>query len=289
MAFTPQPNVKPSWLDRIEFIGRYVLSGCEAPAGVYAEAALPAAANIIPLFLGLSVDDFVKEMFRPKGLRSKRHGRKGRKSGRGPRGIPDPNELAGRGVSAELGLADRSYGVPTRAFYVISDGIDRIDWTVALVEAADELVYTTLLGVLQHQGNQCPNLRRLWRQGGHAVNGGVGPQWQPISGGALKYAVGISSPIGSLLFLPEGRFSITLGLKASAPNGQVDVEIIMSEAGNRSNRFASSGWLNIPKPGTTDFLLNCQVRGPVGVAIEAQHSGEFWDTENCDLMVLEIL
>lgn len=284
-----QPHYKPPWIDRIRFIGKYYISGCEAPIGIYAEMAQPAAKRIALVFTTLSVAEIVKEFFRPRGLRSRRHGRKGRKS-RGYRGgIPDPNELIGDRLPGKYDYWNRSYGLGTRIFYVVDDVIDRVLWTAFLLEMADDLVYSTLLGVMEWNPDKCANIRRMWRRGGYRVEGGAGPVWEPVEAGPTIYNYGINSPQSSLFFLPEGTFTCTFGAKLQAPSGQRKVTLRFRQIEAPYAVYAETPEIDVLTSENTDAVLQATITGPTGVVIEGKEDGGFWDINFCDLSVLEIL
>lgn len=86
----------PPWLNQIQFIKTYYLSGCQQPLMVYIQVAQPIAIETAIVFTQLSIVDIVKEMFRPHTIRSARHGRTGRRNRKIRRGVPDPDEMVAK-------------------------------------------------------------------------------------------------------------------------------------------------------------------------------------------------
>ena len=81
----PRP---PSWLDQINTVVKFIDNPCDAPWAVYFETALAPAGRALLTLLTFGLDDVIRGFARPKGLRSGRHGRRGkRSSGILPRGI----------------------------------------------------------------------------------------------------------------------------------------------------------------------------------------------------------
>lgn len=280
---------QPPWLDKIRFALRFYVSGCEAPWGVYAEAAFDEAKEITMILAGVSMADIVKEFFRPAGLRSKRHGRKGRKSRGRSGGIPDLNELYGKRLRGDLDIADRKYGIPTRAFYVVDDIIDRAAWTVLLLEMSQDLVYETLLGVAQFDSAACATLRRMWRKSGYRVEGAPLGAWHPYTCGAIQYINGVSSPNGALVFNIGGKLSVTLGSLITSPVQTTSVQVRFRNTDPPFQIFDQTDWIQVGPGVSKEFILNTIIDQTQGVAIEARETVGFFDVIHDDLMVLDII
>lgn len=284
-----EPFYKPPWLDRIRFIGKYYISGCEAPWGIYAESALPAVKRTLLVFVDISIDQVIKEFFRPKGLRSRRHGRKGWKS-RGRRGgIPDIDELVAKGLPGKDDYYNRRYGVGTAVFYVIDDVIDRVEWTVLLLEMVDDITYSSLLGAMEWNSNKCEQIRRMWRRGRYHVEGGAGPTWEPVGAGPIIYNYGIGSPHDEVFYLPAGTFSCTFGAKIKAPSGERQVRLRFRQIESPYKIYTEGGPFTAPQSENGDALINAVIQGPTGVVIEGAEDGGFWDINYSDLCILEVL
>lgn len=281
----PQP---PDWLSLVKFVTKYYISGCERPWSMYAEAATDTSKDIAMAFLSLSVTDIVKEFFRPKGLRSKRHGRKGSKSRGVTGGIPDPNEMVAKSVRADLGLEPPKYRLGNAVFYVVDDVFDRVTWTVALFEMASDLIYSTLLGVLEADNSFCPQIARLGRRCGFGVEGGPGPEWEPLNMLQEKFKVGIISDNGFTCRVPEGQFVATLGVKMRRSSGSGGLRIRIRTTDVPTKVIAESPSVIAPFETWTDLLCSGEVKGPVGLAWEVSVNGGFADTLVGDLVVLEI-
>lgn len=279
----------PPWLDRIRFIAKMELSGCSIPYGVFAENALPAAKEVTMVLLTFGVGDYVKELFRPKGMRSRRHGRKGSKS-RGRRGgIPDPADIAAGRNEAKEFFGDRKYGMGTRVFYAATDVLDRLAWTAFLFEGLGDIVYSGMVGALENNPDLCPQIKRLWRRGGYHVEGAPLGNWHVFQTGALQYNVGLSSPAESLLFFGDGTYSITCACKATTfqPDGtSVQMRLIDT---NTAEIYDQTELVRVDFQQTADIIVNAQVTGPCGVAIQARETAGFFDSIVSDLMVMEII
>lgn len=256
---------------------------------MYAEAAVPASKRIFMVFTGLSVQDMVKEFFRPQGLRSSRHGRKGNKARTRGGGIPDPNERVAKNLRSALDVQPPKYRLPNAALYVASDVADRLAWTVALLEMSEDLIYSTLLGVLEGDPKFCPNLGRLHRAAGFSVEGVPGMAWHPVNMPILHYKVKVISDNEVTIRVPEGTYSVTLGFKATAPSGDIPVQARMIRTISGYPPLAVSDWTTVPQGSTADFLLNAVVEGPMGITWEVREDGSFFDILEADLIALEVV
>lgn len=265
------------------------MSGCEAPWSLYAEKAIPQSKEILLAFLGLSSTEIVKEFFRPQGPRTKRHGRKGRKSG-GPRGgIPDPNERIAQRLRMDTDLWRPKYNVPTGVFYEVGDVIDRAAWTVALLEMSEELIYETLLGVLEGDKTFCPSISRLHRFSGFHTEGGPGPDWAPINQSGLHYKVGVISDTGFSARVDPGSYSLTFGCKALRSTTTNWVKIRLRESLPPFRVLAESPETETPVGETVDLLIHANVEGPMSFVWEVTEDTGFWFAVESDVLVLEIV
>lgn len=279
----------PPWLDKVKFIAKYYISGCEAPLGVYAEKAVPQAKETVMILTTLGAADIVKEIFRPKGLRSMRHGRKGRKSRGGGGGIPDFDQMTAKVLREDLNLPRIAYSIPAAVFYVVDDVIDRIVYTVMITEMLTDLVYESLLGVLEVDKNFCPNIRRMWRTGDFSVQGNPGGAWGALNCGALRYKVGIISDTPFTFALPKGQFSVTLGVKMIAPASDCTVQFRFKNPLPPFQDYALTEGVFVGADNSVDQIVNCEITGPANVAVQYREDGSFWDVIRSDLMVLEII
>lgn len=264
------------------------MSGCEAPWGAYAEFAVPQSKEILMVFSALSVRDIVKEFFRPRGLRSKRHGRKGRKSRGRAGGIPDPNEMWGKRLVENTDFNRRKYGTPTRIFYAVDDVIDRVTWTLTLVEMSTDLIYESLLGVMEHNGGNCDTLRRMWRKGNNRVEGAPLGNWHPYTCGPVQYIKGVSSPNGAIIFNIGGLLSVTLGSSITSYVQNTKVQVRFRNLDPPFQVYDVTDWIQVGPGINAEFVLNTQINSSQSVGIEARETVGFFDVIHDDLMVLDI-
>ena len=282
------PRYNPPWLDKVNFILEYYFSGCEAPWSIYADAAWPTAKELAIALVALSADDILKEIFRPKGLRSARHGRKGRKSSGRPRGIPDVNELIAQKSGARELTWDRKYGVGTAALYVGTDVIDRVNNTAFMVEGLTDLAYSAILGALEFNGANCSTLGRSHKTGGYHVEGGAGPVWEPYSQGVTQYQFRCRWFAAHFLDLDEGYWSITSGnnMRVVGSPNWCQMRARHSVSGGRV--LAESNRVDLVPGVHQDMMLNFRVQGPISIVFEITTGPGFVDCWYQDCTVLQI-
>ncbi|MGL5733670.1 MAG: hypothetical protein ACRCYS_02295 [Beijerinckiaceae bacterium] len=279
----------PDWITKVRFLANYYLSGCSAPWGAYAEKAQPQALETVMILTTLSAADIVKEFFRPQGLRSARHGRKGRKSRGSVGGIPDPNEMFARTLRGDLDFNGIKYNLPTAVFYVVDDVIDRIFYTVLIVELATDIAYEAVLGLLEVDKTFCPSIGRMWRTNGFLQEGGPATGWQNMGQGSLRYTVKVFSPNQFIFGIDNGTYSITMGARITSARFNTRVKFRIQTVAPLIKTWAESDWIEVRMGETSDVIINAVIEVDCGVVIEYIDEGGFWEVVRSDLMVLEIV
>lgn len=160
---TLRPPVPEDIVARVNFITAYWWQGCEAPFTLFCQFAGPPAGRAVAILLGLDAGDIVKEFFRPAGLRSHRHGRKGPRGKKNPLDIPDPNAEIGKRLPGQKEFAGRPFGSPTFYAFAIDDISERVAINLAIVDVVSDTVYQGLLGILSLDKKACPWMARVSR------------------------------------------------------------------------------------------------------------------------------
>lgn len=279
----------PPWIDRVNFIKTYYLSGCQQPLTVYAEFAKPIAIETALVFTQLSVTDIVKELFRPRGLRSARHARNGRTNRKYRYGIPDTDEMIARRLRTDLNIQRPKFNFVNGVFYEVTDLFDRLNYTIMLVELSTDLVYGTLLGIIENKPEFCPNIRRLRRSSGFMVEGAGPPSWDPFNQSIEHYKVGIISDTGFTMQLPPGKFNVTWGAKCLADDKPTKASFRIKQSSGAEKVYGQVTDLQLNSESPVDMLLNVDIQGPVNVTWQVNSDDGFWFSLESDLVVLEVL
>lgn len=124
------PRPQPGLIDKVNYIVRFIEDPCDAPWVVYLETAIPPAGRLLLSWFSFGLDDLIRGYFRPKGLRSGRHGRGGRRGGK-------PRTRLGRFIARIPGLGDdvgnfigkRLPGAKAARGRQVSDGVKHL-WII---------------------------------------------------------------------------------------------------------------------------------------------------------------
>lgn len=278
----------PPWLTKINFLLHYTFNACEAPFSLYAEMAKEPAWRTAVFLSAFDLVDFVKEIFRPYGLRSKRHGRKGRRSGRRGGGIPDLSELAAERTRAREWFGDRRYGLGTRVFYVFTDIAERVTWNLMLVELSTDLAYDTIIGVINEDDSKCPNIRMLAMHEENATVAWFGPEWKPVNVPYPHYERGIYCNNGRSVLLPEGNFDLIFGATFRSPTYPQEVGLRWRIEKNGKSEVVDEVFKRIEFDETIDLICYDQAEGPCAVYWEFYLLSGFLQMEKADVQIMQV-
>lgn len=149
-------------LDNVSFIVNYFVQGCVPPYTLFAEFSHAPQKDLWLLLLSPDLEDIAKAWIRPGAERKRKPARHGRKHRM--RGISlDPNDLMGGKARAA------AHGYPgiklpgAKALFRLSDHLDRLNFTAAIVEGVTDVGFETLWGILSAHPEHCPNMAFLNR------------------------------------------------------------------------------------------------------------------------------
>lgn len=245
----------PGWLNKIRFITFYAFNPCEAPFMLYIEMAREPAHRTALVFLEFDLFAMVKRFFRPIGLRQRRHGRKGSRSGRGLRGVPEIADMVAEVLPGQEEFAQRKYGVGTRLLYVLSDAYERVIWNIVLVELSTDFVYDSLLGVISSDRAKCPLIARIARAQSGAIEGGVGPAWRPHNLPELKYIKDYGSVTGFGAVCFTSKTIAVFAATCRAINLPVQVSIRLVAGPTASRVVEEASYVTLQPGESADFIV----------------------------------
>ena len=156
----------PDALNEVAFIIGWALQGCSAPYEAIIQCSKQPLWDVALIFGDFSTEDIVRGFFKPDGLRNKRHGRKGTrdgKRGRGVGGIPDINELWAERLTGGNPIRGVPLGSVGLFGFAIYDEIDRWNYPAMLIELTPDLIFKSMIGIVQFDKNSCPGMARLNR------------------------------------------------------------------------------------------------------------------------------
>ncbi len=148
----------------LNWIVSYYWNGCRTPFTLVIETAKPVAGEIALQLLMFGWEDIVKSFWRPKGLRSGRHGRK-RRGGKKGGGIPSISDLIAETLDPENDLTDHLHKDGNRIWWQLENTLERINYTIMLVDMIETLTFKTILGILTLEATKCEVPGRGFIQG----------------------------------------------------------------------------------------------------------------------------
>lgn len=232
----------PAWLGEINFITSYFFQSCEAPFMLFIEANQEPTSELAWELLGFSAADAVQTFFRPKGLRSHRHGRKG-KRGKGPGGIPEIPDMIAERIDLYEDFNIKKTGFGRAMLFEVLDTFDRAVWEVVVLNMALDYTYESLQLSLTLPGAHCQAGGRARLEGGDedVFNNGqfyeiplthIIYEHAPVVVGAFRINVpeGRYTVIGkatavAALDTPEANANIYFGITGSEDGGTWDYPI----------------------------------------------------------------
>lgn len=252
----------PNWLDQLQFIKFYAFNPCDVPFTAYIETAQPITTEIAMVFLGIDYVAFVKQLFKPKWARSKRHTRRGRRGKPRRGGVPEVADLLADTLDPDGHLAPRRWylGLTLVAEWVEIQ--ERIFWTIFLLEMADSLIINTLIGVIEGDKKGCPHIARALRSADFITNGGPGPRERTVNISHLNYNVGCNTPNGFYIQVPEGTFVAVYNGMMRAATIDTECTIKMRISSGGKEHYVANDTTSINTEDWKSFVLSERIEGP---------------------------
>lgn len=263
----PDANpITPGWIPQFQFITFYALQDCDAPFSLYIEFAQPIARQITLQYLQFDEFAFIKRIFRPKWIRTARHGRKGRRGGPRGGGIPEFNDMVADVLDPNRDFQPDRVHWTYRLLFEWDDIVERIGHKYFVIDSIFQLTYGTILGVIESSPALCPSIGRFSRR--HPPRGPVTPlfTWYAIPMGDLDYyvkwddgtAFGSTAFEGSYVCVLSGRVQNT-----SLTEGTAELAIW---TGGGGTLLATTGPLSVPGLGYQDMIIEWRGTAPFSVS-----------------------
>lgn len=186
----------PSWIDKVNFIWYYLQNSCDTDLIVYFETALPPAGNVVIELLSFGMDDVIRGAFKPKGLRSGRHGRK-RPKGKPPKGgIPELGEMIGSNLPGSEEYRGKKFSDGVKFLWKVDGVGQRALYYVMVVSLLTDFLFEWAVGIIKDETSNCDQIGRCLYEG--PSSGPAGQGWGPYQPAELKYSE------GSVVAVPAG-------------------------------------------------------------------------------------
>ncbi len=144
----PKPPIDGDYFDKVNYIIRSWTIACDAPWYIYIETLKPALLDAFITLITFGWDDVARGYARPPDRHSKRRsGKRGKKPGRGLRGIPEFGELGGRQLPGSEAARGANWSNGLRSLWRI-DSVAQMAlfwWLVADVTIDLAFDWTSLL------------------------------------------------------------------------------------------------------------------------------------------------
>ena len=182
---------QPDFINKVNAVIKYFENPCDAPWAIYFETALPALGEAILTILDFGFDDVVRGAVRPKGLRSGRHTRRGRRGGGLGKAIPEIGEMLGAMVPGSKAARDRKVSQGVKNLWLLDGVIQRVlwYWLVADVTATFAFNWTSAIQESRFCKNQGSGAALASVPSG-GVCFAVGNFWTSVQTSQVDYATG---------------------------------------------------------------------------------------------------
>jgi hypothetical protein len=182
---------QPDFINKVNAVIKYFQNPCDAPWAIYFETALPALGEAILTILDFGFDDVVRGAVRPKGLRSGRHTRRGRRGGGLGKAIPEIGEMLGAMVPGSKAARDRKVSQGVKNLWLLDGVIQRVlwYWLVADVTATFAFNWTSAIQESRFCQNQGVGAALATVPPG-GVCFAVGNFWTSVQTSQVEYATG---------------------------------------------------------------------------------------------------
>lgn len=233
----PKP---PDYLNEFQFIKYFLFNRCHRPWTLYVEMAFPPTVIAANTLLALDVPQIARTLFRPKGPRTKRHGRKGPPKRSKPYSkIPDPNENGGQLLREAFDIGEREVSDGPRFLWTILDFGEAFLGKMFLLGLIEDWLYHYALFIDAKQGQNC-GLPAVRAEGGGTRTGNPGIAF--IGGCNSIWTTGGAFCFNGTVFMPTPRWMVccsgTVQNTGGEPGDRGDVTVTI-ECRDGNGKFAS--------------------------------------------------
>lgn len=134
-------QTKAGLIQQVNFISKFYMSPCAPRFAIYAEAFFPALLEAVIAWRAIDEGDFIRTLFRPKGLKRGGHLRGGRGKGEWTRRV------------AIATTADRAYTSGVKNLWIFDTFVQRALFWVSMVDIASDFLYN--FHALMLDGSDC--------------------------------------------------------------------------------------------------------------------------------------
>jgi len=283
----------PGYIDKLNYIIRFIVDPCHAPIIVYFELALPPLGKAILSWFSFGMDDVIRGYYRPaKALRGNPTNRRGKRpKPRGPLGkalgkIPgvgdDVGQWIGNRIPGREKLAGRSISQGEKALWRVDDVAQRVLfwWMVADILTDFFFEWTTLI-----DGSVFCRRQKEGSLYAHGPGGNCGFPfgWLPTNAPIVEWAEGGATWTVNFGTTPSHEWIVVSGIKSTASRfGPViwQTRLRISDANGVTFHFSDEQTVSPGATAQSVVTATMVGGGTVNSAQRAQFgsmSGEFQD------------
>ncbi len=253
---------QPSWIKKVNFITKFISNPCHASWYLYFETALTPTGHLVVALLSFGMDDVIRGYFRPKNLRTMRHGRKGKRGKKRRFEIPEIGEEIGKHLPGAERARGRSVSQGVKNFWIIDGVLQRLLFWWMVIDVTTDFFFEWMSAIQKEAHCSAQNAAGFAAEGGEQIILGIvgwdfllagiehyeqnGAQWD-LSGGSV--------PEGDYTFVVAGK--VRASPNAPAPTFTARIIIDGPDGGIYSGQPVSLSTLT-----PSDFVVSCTFRGP---------------------------
>lgn len=278
----------PNFLDQIQFIKYYVSNPCEVPYMAYIETALPIAGKIATTLLWLDLFAFVKRLFRPKWVRSWQHTRHGPRKGRLRRGIPEVGEMIADRLDKDGHFRLNHWPMGTFMVVQAMEIIDRVFWTIFVFEMLDGLIINSIIGVIEENAENCPEIASYLARNSLIGGGGAGPTDYPLNVPYVAYNTADLYHTGFVLEVPEGNFVFVFNGFLNGNPGPIECTPRLYITGDGPARYVDGPTFTVREGDNEPFVVSESIKGPAYVQWYIRRGPGFFRVAGANVWLMQI-
>ena len=181
---------------QFRFVTPYFLLGCGSPQFLVVDLNRPAQYDLLALLLIPDIEDIVQDIFDPSGGRNSGPERRGRKRNRRTNRL-SIDSLISRPIRQAVNPHNILGRTVARYIFPIWNLYEGVNFTFAIIDSVNDVLFENLLGVFEANQNECLELVRMVRKStDNHVRGGVDDGIKPVPCQNLITQNGMSSSAG---------------------------------------------------------------------------------------------
>lgn len=263
------------WIDKVNFAWKYLFNTCDLPFMLYFELGRKPAGRAALSLLSFGMDDLIRSYFRPAGLRTRRHGRKGRKNRKLP-GIPETSDVVAERLPGYQEVKGRKVSDGTRFLWKVDGILQRGLYYFMLADVIGDFFYDWTTAIIRHDDAVCPNTYRRLNEAKNNTIRNTGGAFGPMLYGDTVYKQGPIERFGSVWTLGVGYYQVvaSISIRNNGPfDRDIDVGLRLRNTTKKDTDY--SGIHTIKLGQSADCIASLTIHGPGAFAVEVLCDGQF--------------